>query len=157
MTGMTSPTVTEKELNILREKTKKPISPTTIQQALKETNMLRLRRHKVRLAEIVSDGQFQAQTFEHKHFIQLLRLFRVVEYHYNDNIRAQFGKRKVFFNYHYLFYQLCFHIGCMQYTGPHHLLKGKHLLANQNRVYEIICKDTQMKCDTQTQYSLCTN
>ena len=153
MSGMTSPTITEKEVDLLRSTTTVPVTPDSIQRALKQTGMLRLRRHKVRLAEIVSDGAFQATTFEHTHYIQLLKTFRLVEYHYDNTIKSQFGKRKVFFSYNYLFYQLCFHLGCMQYTGTHHLLKGKQLLATQHRVYGIISKKTELKCDLTVQYT----
>lgn len=147
--GETSPVMSQEEVERLRSIYKEPFTPQRTLSVLKKTGLLRLRRHCVRLTDVLSGGSFSPLVVEHEHFVSLLKKFRLVEYWFNNSseIKELFGKRKVFFSYPYLFYQLCFDIGCMQYSGTHHLLKGKALLGKQHKIYGFLCKKAGLSCN----------
>lgn len=147
MAGETAPTITETELDLLKRVTAKPVTPKTIQTALASTKLLRLRRHRERLAELVSGGAYKPVVILHSDFVGLLKNFRRVEFEWDRSTKHKFPERKVFLSYSYVFYQLCYHMKCMQYTGTHHLLKGRQLREKQHRAYVLMCEKTELTYD----------
>jgi hypothetical protein len=154
LSGLTTPKITDSELASLRATLVGPVTVEKVQKALIVTKLTRLRRHKYRLAEMCSNGAFKAAQIESDMFLRLLKLFRIVEVYWEERkMKLHCPTRKVFLSYSYLFYQFCHHLGCPQYTGTHHLLKGKKLQQLQHKVYGRIAKKAKLKCDLTVFYT----
>jgi hypothetical protein len=149
MQGLTDPQYTPSDLLVLRQALGglSVISPDDVQRALRVTNLTKFRRHKERLAEILSDGAYKAPVIPADVFYKLLKLFRRVEYYWEGGMKTVLKERRVFLSYPYVFYQLCFHLGLPSLSGSHHLLKSKPRLQLLHKVYGRLCKKASLKCD----------
>ena len=105
----------------------------------------RYRRHRYSLARKLNPA-YEPVKIAAASFFELLRLFRVVECHWQHGMKRKLHERKVFFSYPYVFYQLCYHLDVMQYTGSHHLLHNKDLLNKQHYAYGCIAKKANLRC-----------
>ena len=142
MMGETSPDLTKSDIDKICKKLTTPVTPASIHVALKQCGLQRLSRHKVTLASVFG-GYKGALVIDSADFRELLRLFRHVEVEFDKTKR----KRRIFLSYPYLFYQLCVHMDRLKYSGQHHLLKCKHLLARQHKLYGPIAKQLGFTCD----------
>lgn len=145
--GLTKPSVSPEEL-----KSMQAISggvsfvdeDVVIKILKKMKKTTKYRRHKYSIATMLNKS-FTPVQIDSDVFFELLRLFRVVECHWQHGMKRKLGERRVFFSYPYVFYQLCHHLGVMEYTGPHHLLKNKELLNKQHYAYGCIAKKAGLK------------
>lgn len=149
MVGMTDPQITPSILDSLRRTIVGSVSKESVIKALRQLGLLvKYRRHAVSLAAIL-DRDFKPVVVPGDVFIQLLRLFRRVEYYWeNDGHKRRFRERRVFYSYPYVYYQLCYHIGRMDLTGTHHLLKSRKLLSRLHASYQHLADDAGLVCDT---------
>jgi len=147
--GKTAPVVSHQELESLRVTLSGAscINEVQIVAALRKLKLAgRLRRHKFTLAKMINPD-FKNIHIPAVDFFELLRLFRRVEYHYNWGTKKKLGKRRVFYSYPYVFYQLCFHMNKMEYTGTHHLLQDHTLLAKLHYAYAFTAFKAKLECD----------
>ena len=149
--GLTNPSITQAELEALRVICAGVdfVDEGVVIKALKKMKKTtKYRRHRHSLACMINKG-YTPVKIDTKHFFELLRLFRVIECHWQHGMKRKLHDRKVFFSYPYVFYQLCLHMGVMGYTGPHHLLKNRELLNKQHYAYGCIAKKAKMKFDVE--------
>jgi Zn-finger protein len=145
--GNTRPNISPKDLESLRATCagQGPIDELVVVAALKKLGLsVKYRRHKYSLASMLNKD-FKAVNIPGAVFFELLRLFRVIECHWMHGMKRKLRERRVFFSYPYVFYQLCYHLGCMQYTGPHHLLHDRVRLEKLHYAYGCIAKKAKIK------------
>jgi hypothetical protein len=121
------------------------ITPDVVQCALRVSKLTKFRRHKVRFAEILSDGHFKAPLIPSDVFYKLLKLFRRVEVAWEQVVKKQ-NTRRVFISYPYVYYQLCHHLGLPDLCGQHHLLKSRARLQILHKLYGRVCKRAGLTC-----------
>lgn len=73
---------------------------------------------------------------------ELAKLFLRIEFFFDKRRHLIWPKRKTFFSYKFILYQLLHQVGRPDLTGPQHLLKSTKLLNVQRDAYEVICKYT---------------
>jgi hypothetical protein len=140
--GRTRPNISSQDLCALRATCAGAsyIDERVVDTALKKLHLAtKFRRHKYSLAHMLNKDYKSVFIPAETHF-KLLKLFRVIECHWQHGMKRKLNERRVFFSYPYVFYQLCYHLGCMQYTGSHHLLKSEELLNKQHYAYGCIAK-----------------
>jgi hypothetical protein len=146
--GLTAPQISSQDLQSLRATCAGVafIDEDVVTRALKKLKWAtKYRRHRYSLA-CKLNADFKPVKIDPVKFFELLRLFRVVECHWHHGMKRKLHERKVFFSYPYVFYQLCYHLNLMQYTGSHHLLHNKDLLNKQHYAYGCIAKKANFKC-----------
>lgn len=148
--GDTRPEISPLEEGVLRQVVggiaSSQISPDVVQCALRVTGLTKFRRHKVRLAELLSDGHFKGSVIPSGVFYDLLKLFRRVEYAWEHHVRKQSGRR-VFISYPYVYFQLCYHLGYAELCDSKYLLKSRPRLQLLHKLYGRICKKAGLTCN----------
>lgn len=149
--GKTEPIISQEGLADLRRSIggddSSVINEETVVLALKRMKLsTKLRRHKYTLAGMLNPD-FKQIRIPYIDFFELLRLFRKVEYYYNWFTKKKLGGRKVFYSYPYVFYQLCYSMDKMEYTGTHHLLRDRGLLKKLHDAYAFTAFRASLKCD----------
>ena len=124
------------------------ITKASLLKAMRRRNLCNnYRRHTLSLLHtLTKKAAPETIKLEHAHFTQLLRHFRAIESAWDQNVTNKRG-RKVFLSYSYVFYQLCYHLDIMQYTGKHHLLKSRVLLARIHDLYHPLASFAGYKAD----------
>lgn len=148
MVGATEPQINQKTLERLRRMIDGDATKTKVHKALKQMNLLtKYRRHIPSLTKTLNPS-YSLISMPDNIFIELLRLFRRVEFYWEaDGFKSKFKNRHVFISYPYIFYQLCFHLNCVHLSGPHHLLKSPKLLHRLHVHYGPLAKKANLKCD----------
>jgi hypothetical protein len=148
MVGMTEPEISVEVLDRLRLAIVGAVSKKSVLLGLKSIGLLtRYRRHAVSIAGTL-DRTFKPLVIPGAVFLELLKLFRRVEYFWeNDGHKKQFKGRSVFLSYPYVYYQLCVHMDQKQLTGKHHLLKSRPLLGKLHASYGALCIVAKLSCD----------
>ena len=150
--GKTCPSVTPQELESLRrlcggENYSQLVDEDMISTALKKTKLsTKFRRHRYSILMMLNPTYVPVQ-MEPSVFFQLLKLFRVVECHWQHGLKRKLGDRRVFFSYPYVYYQLCLHLNMMHLTGKHHLLMNRCALNKLHYAYGCIAKKASLKFD----------
>lgn len=143
--GKTYPSISEEELSSLRAIcVGENVDDETVKQGLKRLKLAtRFRRHRYTLAAMINPTYRPVQMTAVE-FFHFLRLFRMIECQWQYGLKRKLGSRRVFFSYPYVFYQLCHHTKCMQYTGPHHLLQDQTLLNKLHYAYGCCAKKAKL-------------
>ena len=124
------------------------ITPETVVWCLKQLKLAtKFRRHKERLAMILSYNAYQPIVIPSDLFTLLLTNFRRIEFHWDHGGKSSLPERRVFLSYPYVYYQLCYHLKRMDLTGPQHLIKSKKLLIKQHLAYGRLAKKAELNCD----------
>ena len=145
--GKTTPVISSEELKSLQVITAGVswIDADIVTKALKRMKKTtKFRRHKHRLA-VMLNPEYTPVQIPAETFFELMRVFRVVEWNWQFGGKKKLHERRVFFSYPFVFYQLCFHLGCMEYTGTHHLLKDRDLLNRLYYAYGCLAKKADLK------------
>lgn len=140
--GRTRPNISGQQITDLRATCAGAdfIDEWVVDDALKKLKLAtKFRRHKYSLAARLNP-EYKNVFIPAPIYFKMLTLFRVVECHWQHGMKRKLHGRRVFFSYPYVFYQLCYHMGYMQYTGSHHLLKSEELLNRQHYAYGCIAK-----------------
>lgn len=140
--GRTQPSISSQELADLRATCAGAsyIDERVVDAALKKLKLAtKFRRHKYSLASMLNP-EYKNVFIPAPTYFAMLKLFRMVECHWHHGMKRKLHERRVFFSYPYVFYQLCYHMKCMQYTGSHHLLKSVELLNKLHYAYGCIAK-----------------
>jgi hypothetical protein len=147
--GKTKPSITTKELGDLRAicDGENWIDETVVARGLKKLKLApKFRRHRYSIACMLNP-KYVPVSLEAPVFFEFLRLFRVVECHWQHGMKRKIRERVVFLSYPYVFYQLCVHLDMMQLTGVHHLLHNKDALNKLHYAYGCIAKKASFKFD----------
>ena len=147
--GKTTPSLSVKELADLRAicAGESWIDETIVGLALKKLKLaVKFRRHRYSIVCMLNKD-YTPVSIEAPMFFLFLRLFRVIECHWQHGMKRKLGDRCVFFSYPYVFYQLCVHLGEMQFTGIHHLLHSKDALNKLHYAYGCIAKKAGLGFD----------
>jgi hypothetical protein len=136
--GDTRPQLVKDDIDKILTHLRTPITPDTIVVALKASGLDRLRRHRVSLS--LGFGGTGGLTVDATVYTQLLVMFRQVECAYTPA-----PKRRVFLSYPYLLYQFLYHH--KQPAPKTLLLKCRHLLARQHKLYGPIAKKLDFKAE----------
>jgi ribosomal protein S27E len=148
MQALTKPQISEKELQDLRVACGGINSPN-VDAVAKEIRKLgmssRFHRHRYTLTSMLFPS-YKAVYISGRHFFDILRYFTRIEFNY-IHMKDCMGGRQSFFSYPYVFYQICYHMDCMQYTGKHHLLKDRSLLLKLHKAYKPIAEASKMQYD----------
>lgn len=145
--GKTAPVITKEEEKSMQVTCAGSswIDEHVINAALKKLKLAtKFRRHRYTLAARFNP-QYKPVRIPAQTFMELLRLFRIVECHWQHGLKRKLGKRRVFFSYPYVYYQLCYHMDVMQYTGVHHLLHDNTLLDKLHYAYSCVAKKGKLK------------
>lgn len=151
MQALTSPQISKEELHDLRVACA-GISNPDVDAVAKQIRRLglasRFHRHRYTITRML----FPSYTPLHisaVDFFDILKYFTRIEFHY-IHMKDCMNGRQSFFSYPYIFYQICYHLDIMHYTGPHHLIKDKGLLRKLHVSYKPIAEAAGMKYDIET-------
>lgn len=148
MQALTNPQISKEELRDLRVACggSKNIDVQTTVKALRVTKLSsRFRRHRHSITHMLNPD-YKPLVIKGCHFYEILKLFTRIEFNYMF-MKECMGGRRSFFSYVYIFYQICYHLDLMHYTGPHHLLSDPRLLAKLHVAYEPIAIASHMDYD----------
>jgi len=145
MQGISSPEISEETLQSMQAKLGgRSCTAANVVNVLRELGLAgRYRRHRFTLVEMLSGEK--PEYLPEMVLPDLYRFFRRLEYYwdyYHDEISPG---RQVFFSYTFVFYQGMHALGLSRFTGPHHLLKSKHLLQYQKDSFVRASKYTGFK------------
>jgi hypothetical protein len=145
--GKTYPSISVEELSSLRAIcVGESVDDETVKHGLKRLKLAtRFRRHRYTLAAMINPS-FRPVSMDASEFFQFLKLFRMIECQWQHGLKRKLRGRRVFFSYPYVFYQLCYHLDKMQFTGPHHLLQDVSLLNKLHYAYGCCAKKAQLRC-----------
>jgi hypothetical protein len=145
--GKTYPVISSVELDSLRVIIGgESVNEETVKNGLKRLKLAtRFRRHRYTLASML-DPSYKQVNLDATQFFNFLKLFRMIECQWQFGLKRKLGSRRVFFSYPYVFYQLCFHLGLMQFSGPHHLLRDRELLNKLHYAYGCCAKKAKLSC-----------
>lgn len=115
------------------------ITPTIVTFALKRLKATKYNHARVRLAEKYSKGLYKAVRISKKHYNFFFRLFSQVERVYTNVRKRVCPKRKIFFNYGYLFRRLCQMLGCGHYCRDVPRLQSATANSVQGRLWRAVC------------------
>jgi hypothetical protein len=152
--GKTRPIITPQELESLRatcagESSLHEVDEVCVVKALKKLKLsIKFRRHRYSIACMLNP-HYKVVHIDASVFFLMLKLFRVVECHWQHGMKRKLGERKVFFSYPYVYYQLCVHLDLMHLTGKHHLLFNEQALNKQHYAYGCIAKKASFKFDVE--------
>jgi len=145
--GKTYPSISVEELNSLRAIcVGESVDDETVKHGLKRLKLAtRFRRHRYTLAAMINPS-FRPVNMDAGEFFHFLKLFRMIECQWQFGLKRKLRGRRVFFSYPYVFYQLCYHLNKMHFTGPHHLLQDVSLLNKLHYAYGCCAKKAQLRC-----------
>jgi hypothetical protein len=103
----------------------------------------RYRRHAVSIVKILG-GDTHSNEIDATVFYKMMKMFRRVEFFFDKHRRRICPKRKVFFSYKFVLYQLLKELGYP--TKDSYLLKSPALLQYQQYMYRELSKFTNLKC-----------
>jgi hypothetical protein len=115
------------------------VTPTVITYALKRLKMSKYNNVRVRLASKISNGYFKPIVMRKEHFNKFFSLFKQVERVYLRVRRRVCPKRKIFFNYPYLFKRFCQMLGCLHYCRDVTTLHSASARSIQGRLWRAVC------------------
>jgi hypothetical protein len=143
--GKTYPVISAVELDSLRAISGgNGATDETVKIGLKLLRLAtRFRRHRYTLAHMINP-QFKPVNMDAGQFFNFLKLFRMIECQWQFGLKRKLGTRRVFFSYPYVFYQLCFHLKMMHFSGPHHLLQDRNLLNKLHYAYGCCAKRAKL-------------
>jgi len=147
--GKTRPAMSTEELGALRATCagESWIDEAVVSKALKRHKLAaKFRRHRFSIACMLNPG-YNPISLDGALFFEFLRLFRVVECHWQHGMKRKLHERRVFFSYPYVFYQLCIQLNVMHFTGAHHLLHNRCSLNKLHYAYGCIAKKAGFKFD----------
>jgi hypothetical protein len=147
--GKTRPSMSTEELGVLRATCagESWIDEAAVSRALKKLKLAaKFRRHRYSIACMLNPD-YKPVSMEGPMFFEFLRLFRVIECHWQHGMKRKLRERRVFFSYPYVFYQLCIQLGVMHLTGVHHLLHNRVALDKLHYAYGCIAKKAAFKFD----------
>ena len=153
--GQSSPDMSPETYSQFEEAAKeyKKIDVAVVIKILKRLDLAKkYRRHRYRLAVLLSGGDYKPVQIPGAVFMQLLTLFRRVEVYWDHGCKSNLKTRRVFLSYPYVFYQLCYHMKCMELTGRHHLLKSKLLQGRLHLCYGRLAKKAKLNCNLDVFY-----
>lgn len=145
MQALTNPQISDEELQNLRVACGGISSPDVdaVAKAIRKMGMSsRFHRHRYTLTHRLFPS-YKPLYITGRDFIDILRYFTRIEFNY-IHMKDCMGGRQSFFSYPYIFYQICYHLDCMHYTGPHHLLKDRGLLFKLHKAYKPIAIASKM-------------
>lgn len=118
-----------------------PVTVDLVSKALRKLGLARkFRRHRCRIAELL--GHSLLPTIPAAIVMDMLKLFRRLEYYWGFYHAEIAPKRKVFLSYRFVFYQFAHQLGHPELTGSHHLLKNERLSQFQFDSYARASKHT---------------
>ena len=140
--GDSTPEITDENLSRLRVALDgQNVENTTVRKALCKLGLsTRYRRHAMYFV-----WKFKGDMFPRIPGLltrHLAKLFRRVEVFFDKHRHKMWPKRKTFFSYKFILYQLLHEVGRPDLTGPQHLLKSVKLLQVQREAYKTICRYT---------------
>lgn len=148
MQALTKPKITKEELHALRVACdgSNCITVDVVTKALRKLKLSsRFRRHKFTLTNMLNPD-YKPVIIKGVHFMEMLKYFTRIEFNYMY-MKDCMGNRKSFFSYYYIFYQICYHMDVMHYTGPQHLLNDHRLLQKLHNAYKPIAIASNMDYD----------
>ena len=148
MQASTSPQISKEELQDLRAACGGRRSPDVdvVVRVIRKLGLAsRFHRHRYTITKMLYP-EYKPLYISGVHFFDILKYFTRIEFHY-IHMKDKMGTRRSFFSYPYIFYQICYHMDVMQYTGPHHLLKDNKLLMKLHTSYKPIADAAGMKSD----------
>ena len=148
MQALTNPQISEKELRDLQVACDGISSPCVdaVAKAIRKLGMAsRFHRHRYTLTARLFPS-YKPMYISGRDFFDILRYFTRIEFNY-IHMKDCMGGRQSFFSYPYIFYQICYHMDCMEYTGHHHLLKDRGLLLKLHKAYKPIAEASKMNYD----------
>jgi hypothetical protein len=146
--ALTNPQISDEELHALRAACagSKNIDVNTVIKALRKTKMSsKFRRHRFTITRMLNP-QYKPLVIKGHHFYDMLKYFTRIEFNYMF-MKDCMGTRRSFFSYTYIFYQICYHMDVMHYTGPQHLLNDPRLLSKLHAAYKPIAIASHMDYD----------
>jgi hypothetical protein len=158
MRGSTEPVITAATLASLRALAAggDKVTPDAVRGWLRELKLsARYRRHAVRIAVIISDGDYKPPVLESIDFFALLTLFRRVEHDYDHGGKRSLPEaRSSFYSYMPLHYQLCVNLDLMHMTSKQHLLKSTQRQRFQHLAFGRCAKRLKIEKDLDVLYSV---
>lgn len=151
MQALTSPQISEKELQDLRAACAGISSPNVdaVAKQIRKLGMAsRFHRHRFTITRMLFPSYIPL-CIAAVDFFDILKYFTRIEFNY-IHMKDCMNGRQSFFSYPYIFYQICYHLDIMHYTGPHHLIKDKGLLMKLHHSYKPIAEASGMKYDITT-------
>jgi transcription initiation factor TFIIIB Brf1 subunit/transcription initiation factor TFIIB len=148
MQALTKPQISEKELSVLRATCDGESSQdvNAVARAIRKAGMAsRFYRHRYTITRMLFPS-YEPLYIKARDFIDILKFFTRIEFNY-IHMKDKMGGRRSFFSYPYVFYQICYHMDVMQYTGEHHLLKDVKLLTKLHQAYKPIAEASGMNYD----------
>lgn len=144
MQGESSPVIEDELLLRMQAELDGGKDPITVESVSKMLRKLKIsrkyRRHRWWIAAAL--GGEILPVFDAEVVLPMLKMFRVLEYHWDRHKKEIAPGRKVFFSYRFIFHQFALALGRPDMTGPHHLLKSAKLAAYQKECYRRSCKYT---------------
>ena len=151
MQALTSPRISAEELQDLRVACAGISNPDVdaVAKQIRKIGMAsRLHRHRYTITLMLFPS-YTPLKIAGVDFFEILRYFTRIEFNYM-HMKDCMNGRQSFFSYPYIFYQICYHLDIMHYTGPHHLIKDKGLLTKLHVAYKPIAEASRMKYDITT-------
>lgn len=148
MQALTNPQISKEELQDLRVACDGIGNPDVdaVAKAIRKMGMAsRFHRHRYTLVSRLFPS-YKPVRILGRDFLDILRYFTRIEFNY-IHMKDCMGGRQSFFSYPYIFYQICYHIDRMEYTGHHHLLKDRNLLLKLHKAYKPIAEASKMQYD----------
>jgi len=115
------------------------ITPIIITSALKQLKLTKYNCYRVQLARRLSGGMFQPVVVLHKHWRVFFHLFQKIEQVYPYIKKRVAPKRKIFFNYSYLFCRLSQLVGRPDYYQYVPRLGSVSARVIQGRLWRAVC------------------
>jgi len=147
MQGDSSPVIDPEVLLSLRADLdgQEPVTVEKVSRSQRKLGVARkYRRHRWRLLELMTNTR--VPVIDASIVMDMLKMFRVLEYHWNYHRKEMAPGRKVFFSYRFIFYQFAHELGHPEITGPQHLLKNVKFSRFQFDSYRRACKYTNFTC-----------
>lgn len=148
MQALTTPQISGKELNDLRVVCDGESYPdvNAVARAIRKLGMAsRFYRHRYTITQMLFPS-YKPLYIKGCHFFEILKYFTRIEFNYM-HMKDKMAGRRSFFSYPYIFYQICYHMDVMDYTGDHHLLKDATLLQKLHKAYKPIAEASGMRYD----------
>ena len=120
------------------------VTPVAITYALKRMKKTKYNPLRTRIAYHLSNRTYKAAHIEHRYLMMIFRLFTVVEKAYPAVRKRIVPKRKIFFNYGYLFRRLCQIVGKNHYCRDVSRLGSVSARVVQGRLWRAVCVATNL-------------
>jgi DNA-directed RNA polymerase subunit RPC12/RpoP len=115
------------------------ITPQFVTLTLKRMKLSKYNYHRVNLATQFSGGYYKPSPVQHRHWRVFLYLFQRIERVYPAVCKKIAPKRKIFFNYSYLFTRFCQLVGRLDYCAHVPRLRGVSARVVQGRLWRAVC------------------